>query len=141
MDSNRKKISILATSDLYGKLFPWDYVAQAEDKSGSMFQLANAIREHYDPETTLLVDGGDTVQDSFAEIFIGEEIHPMMNVLNTLGYEVWTTGNHEYEYGMDVVWNTINSFRNEVLLANLYDPEGMHAGREPWWKSRACESV
>ena len=62
--NERRKITILATSDLHGKLYPWDYVQKKEDLSGSMMQLAGAVKELYDPNNTLLVDAGDTIQDN-----------------------------------------------------------------------------
>ena len=117
-------ITILATSDLHGKLFPWDYVSDREDRSGSMFQLANAVKANYAEDSTLLVDAGDTIQDNFAEIFLSDEVHPMMNMLNQIGYDVWTTGNHEYDFGMDVTEHLIREFEGHAIVSNLYGPDG-----------------
>ena len=37
-------LQILATSDLHGKFDPWDYALNEESKSGSMAQVASAVK-------------------------------------------------------------------------------------------------
>ena len=128
-DENRaeeKTLTILATSDLHGKFYPWDYALNEESLSGSMAQLAAAVNEIRDPETMLLLDAGDTIQDNLADLFLDEEIHPMMAALNYLGYDAWVTGNHEYNYGMDITRKTIDSFAGKVLVGNVCSPDGSH---------------
>ena len=116
-----KKIRIIATSDLHGKLVPWDYALNRASTSGSMAQLASAIAAYRD-ENTLLVDAGDTIQDNSADIFLDRpEAHPMVQALNALHYDVWVTGNHEYNYGMDVVRKTIADMDAEILTGNVFD--------------------
>lgn len=122
--SEAKTIRIIATSDLHGKFMPWDYALNAASPSGSMTQLATAIAR-YRTEATLLVDAGDTIQDNSADIFIGNgETHPMIQAINALNYDVWVTGNHEYNYGMDVLKQTIGDLQPKVLTGNVLDSAG-----------------
>ncbi len=116
-------IQILATSDLHGKFVPWDYALNAESTSGSVAQLATAIKSLRN-ENTLVVDAGDTIQDNAADIFIGEDVHPMIAAMNAIGYDTWTTGNHEYNYGMDVLKKVIASQKAKVLAGNVFDEDG-----------------
>ena len=119
-----KTIRIIGTSDLHGKFMPWDYALNAARPSGSMTQLATAIAQ-YRTETTLLVDAGDTIQENSADIFIGNgETHPMIQAINALDYDVWVTGNHEYNYGMDVLKKTIADLKPTVLTGNVLDSAG-----------------
>lgn len=123
-EAQGKALRILATSDLHGKFFPWDYALNAESVSGSVAQLATAIAQ-YRTDSTLLVDAGDTIQDNSADIFVGTgDVHPMVQALNALNYDVWVTGNHEYNYGMDVVKKTIADMKATVLTGNVYDEDG-----------------
>ena len=116
-----KTIRIIATSDLHGKMVPWDYALDEESRSGSMAQLSTALKE-YRTENTLLVDAGDSIQDNAADIFIGtDDVHPMVQAINALGYDVWVTGNHEYNFGMDVLKKTIEDIDAKVLTGNVYD--------------------
>ncbi|MBQ9006447.1 MAG: 5'-nucleotidase C-terminal domain-containing protein [Atopobiaceae bacterium] len=116
-------IRILGTSDLHGKMVPWDYPTNAESRVGSMAQLATAIASLRN-ENTLLIDAGDTIQDNMAELFVHEDVHPMVAGLNALDFDVEVTGNHEYNFGMDVVRRTIASFAGRYLVGNVSDEQG-----------------
>ncbi len=119
-----KTLRIIGTSDLHGKFLPWDYALNAESSSGSVAQLSTAIAQYRD-DNTLLVDAGDTIQDNSADIFVnGEDVHPMVQAINALNYDVWVTGNHEYNYGMDVAKKTIADLNCKVLTGNVYDENG-----------------
>ena len=95
-------LQILATSDTHGKFDPWDYAANKADASGSVAQQATAIKQCR-TRNTLVVDAGDTIQANSAELFLKDDLHPMVAAMNAIGYDIWTTGNHEYNYGMDVL--------------------------------------
>ncbi len=119
-----RTIRIIGTSDLHGKFMPYDYALNAESTSGSVAQLATAIAA-YRTEATLLVDAGDTIQDNSADIFLNRgEIHPMIAAMNALHYDVCVTGNHEYNYGMDVLRETLASMTAKVLTGNVRDENG-----------------
>lgn len=102
---------------------PWDYALDAEDRAGSMAQLSTAIKE-LRTENTLLIDASDTIQDNMADLFLADEVHPMIICMKTLGYDIGVTGNHEYNYGMDVLRKTVDSFGGEVLVGNVKDEKG-----------------
>ena len=121
--SGSRRLRILATSDMHGMFVPWDYILDEEDTSGSVAQVAAAIKELRD-ENTLLVDAGDTIQDNSAELFLQDSVHPMIVCMNSLGYDVGVTGNHEYNFGMDVVRKTVASFEGTVLTGNVIDEHG-----------------
>ncbi|MBR6707322.1 MAG: 5'-nucleotidase C-terminal domain-containing protein [Clostridia bacterium] len=116
-------LRVIATSDLHGKFAPWDYALNKESLSGSAAQLSAAIAAYRTPDT-LLVDAGDTIQDNFAEIFLGSGVHPMVQALNHLDYDVWVTGNHEYNFGMPALKKVIADMRPKTLAGNVYDADG-----------------
>lgn len=116
-------LQILATSDLHGKFYPWDYALNQESTSGSMCQLASMVKK-LRTDNTILVDAGDTVQDNAADIFLEEEVHPMIVAMNALNYDVWVTGNHEYNYGMDTLKKIIATQNAKVLVGNVSDQNG-----------------
>ena len=122
-EGETKRLRVLATSDMHGMFVPWDYALDAEVKSGSVARLATAIKELRD-ESTLLVDAGDTIQDNMADLFLVDEVHPMIACMNALGYEIGVTGNHEYNYGMDVLRKSIASFSGKVITGNVIDENG-----------------
>lgn len=118
-----KTIRIISTSDMHGKMLAYDYAQDQPDASGSLAQVCSAVKE-YRNDNTILVDVGDAIQDNFADLFIDEEVHPMMAGMNAMGYDICTVGNHEFNYGTDVALNYISSFKGDFILGNFYDPNG-----------------
>ena len=116
-------LQVLATSDLHGKFYPYNYAANAESTSGSMVQLSTAVKT-LRTANSLLLDAGDSIQDNSAQIFLDEEIHPMIAAINAIGYDVWVTGNHEYNFGMDTLKKVISTVKGKVLVGNVYDDAG-----------------
>ena len=116
-------LQILATSDTHGKFDPWDYAANKEDTSGSVAQQAAAIKQLRTPDT-LVIDAGDTIQGNSSQLFLEDDIHPMMAAMNAIGYDIWVPGNHEYNYGMDVLQKVMAQQKAQVLTGNVYAPDG-----------------
>ena len=116
-------LQILATSDTHGKFDPWDYAANKADASGSVAQQATAIKENR-TKTTLVVDAGDTIQANSAELFLNDDVHPMIAAQNAIGYDIYVTGNHEYNYGMATLEKVLSQQKAKVLTGNVYSPEG-----------------
>ena len=116
-------LQILATSDTHGKFDPWDYAANKEDTSGSVAQQAAAIKQLRTPDT-LVIDAGDTIQGNSSQLFLEDDVHPMMAAMNAIGYDVWVPGNHEYNYGMDVLQKVMAQQKAQVLTGNVYAPDG-----------------
>ena len=116
-------LQILATSDTHGKFDPWDYAANKADASGSVAQQATAIKQLRTADT-LVVDAGDTIQGNSSQLFLEDDVHPMMAAMNAIGYDVWVTGNHEYNYGMDTLQHIIGQQNAKVLTGNVYAPDG-----------------
>lgn len=115
-------LQILATSDLHGKFVPYDYAVNEESTSGSLAQIATAINE-LRTDNTILIDNGDTIQGNSAELFLEDEVHPMIHALNTLAYDVWVPGNHEFNYGMDTLKQIMGQANATVLCGNVYNPD------------------
>ncbi len=116
-------LQILATSDTHGKFDPWDYAANKEDTSGSVAQQAAAIKQLRTPDT-LVIDAGDTIQGNSSQLFLEDDIHPMVAAMNAIGYDIWVPGNHEYNYGMDVIQKVMAQQKAQVLTGNVYAPDG-----------------
>ena len=118
-------IQILATSDTHGKFLPYEYATVSESKSGSMAQIATAVKELRKANpNTILVDDGDTIQDNSSNLFLDSDIHPMVLAMNEMGYDAWTLGNHEFNYGVPALDKVASKFKGAVLSGNVYRPDG-----------------
>ena len=124
-DKGDKQITILGTSDIHGRYMAWDYATDVENKAGSFTQISSIVKEvRAQEKNTLLVDAGDLIQDNSAELFKNEEKHPATEVLKALKYDVWTMGNHEFDYGFDVLDKVTDQFDGAVLAGNVQLEDG-----------------
>ena len=88
--SKEVKIKILGTSDIHGRVVPWNYAADEEDKSGSYSQISTLVKEIREKnKNVILVDVGDSIQDNYIDIFAKEKNHPVPKVLNYMKYDVF----------------------------------------------------
>lgn len=122
-EKETRDIQILATSDLHGKFYPYDYAVNEESRSGSLVQIASAVKK-YRTKDTVIIDVGDTIQDNYSKLFFKEKIHPMMLAMNEIGYDIWALGNHEFNFGVDNLKNIMKQSKAAVLMGNVYNPDG-----------------
>ena len=70
----------------------------------------------------VLVDNGDAVQgDTIGTLSNGEYI---IDIMNEIGYDVATPGNHEFDYGMDQFFALTEQANFPYVSANFVDNEG-----------------
>jgi 5'-nucleotidase len=118
-------ISILHTNDFHSRVEPinkYDSGCKEEDNAagkcfGGYARMANAIRAAREAApNSLLVDGGDQFQGSlFYTYYKGKVAAEMMNAL---GYDAMTVGNHEFDDGPAVLRGFMDAVKFPVLLAN-----------------------
>jgi len=120
-------ITILGTADLHGRIYPHDYATDTVDSDTGLAKIATLVKQEraIDPDA-LLVDCGDTVQDNSADLFNDLPIHPMIAGLNFLDYDVWTIGNHEFNYEKAFLEKNVATFENTVLSANILEADGTY---------------
>lgn len=123
--SGTATITVLGTTDLHGRIFPWEYATDTIDPDAGMAKLQTLIKlEKAANPNTILIDTGDTLQDNMADIFNNNAVHPMMEGLNYMEYDTWTLGNHEFNFGLDFLNKNVSAFKGKVLAANIYNEDG-----------------
>jgi len=120
-------ITILGTADLHGRIYPHDYATDTVDSDTGLAKIATLVKQEraIDPDA-LLIDCGDTVQDNSAELFNNLPIHPMIEGLNFLNYDVWVIGNHEFNFEKAFLDKNVAIFKNTVLSANILKTDGTY---------------
>lgn len=120
-DANSASVTLLQTSDVHGRIYAYDYAVDSVDKATGFAKLKTLIDQEraIDPDA-LLIDCGDTIQDNSAELFNHMPVHPMVEAMNKMDYDVWTLGNHEFNFGLDVIEKNIAAFNGAVLASNIY---------------------
>ena len=110
------EIKFLTTSDIHGQIYATDYTADVS-ASGTYRQgltrVATYIREaQASTEHLFLADLGDSIQGTPLTYYFAFEEDtmedPTVKALRTLDYDMWVLGNHEFNYGMDILMEQIN---------------------------------
>ncbi len=110
-----KKIDIFATNDFHGAL-EGGYEAGA----AKLAAIYNEFKKE-NPEGSILLDAGDAYQGTpLSNVFFGE---PVVEVYNKMGYNAMTVGNHEFDWGIESVLESMETANYPLVAANIYDKE------------------
>ncbi len=120
----RAHITILSTTDLHGNIYPIDYNTNRPEARG-LARVATIVKQaRKENPSLLLLDSGDTIQGTpltFHHARVNNKPpDPMMTVMNKIGYDAMAVGNHEYEFGLDVLDKARGEARFPWLSANTY---------------------
>jgi 2',3'-cyclic-nucleotide 2'-phosphodiesterase (5'-nucleotidase family) len=109
-------ITVLHVNDLHGALYA---ESKGDRDLGGVAQLVGQIERERASAAgpVLLMDAGDAIQGTFiSNRSRGEAV---FEILNAAGLSAMTLGNHEFDWGLDVLRERIEQARFPVLAANL----------------------
>jgi 5'-nucleotidase len=119
------QLTILHTNDFHSRVEPinkYDSGCGAEDAAenkcfGGSARLITAIRDRRAAAgNSILVDGGDQFQGSLFYTYYKGKV--AAELMNTLGYDAMTVGNHEFDDGPEVLRGFMDAIDFPILLAN-----------------------
>ena len=115
---------IAATTDVHGRVLGWDYVRDTAAPGGlsRVATLLETLRAQH-PDRVVLLDAGDLIQGNpFAAYFAKTDRrrpHPVIDALNAMGYDAATPGNHEFDFGVDVLLDAARDATFRYVSANI----------------------
>jgi len=120
------EIKVIQTSDVHGSFFPYDFINR-RDKKGSLARVSsyvNEMRKKYG-KNVILLDNGDILQGQ-PTCYYCNFVKPSMpnlaaSVVNYMGYDAQTVGNHDIETGHPVYDKWIKEVKCPILGANIID--------------------
>ena len=117
-------ITILSTTDLHGNIYPIDYNTNKPGARG-LARVATLVKQvRKENSNLLMLDSGDTIQGTPLTFYHARVNNrapdPMMSVMTALGYDAMAVGNHEYEFGLDVLQKARSEAGFPWLSANTY---------------------
>jgi len=104
-----------------------DVHARVDTSAGMGYAMAAGYvnAERNAGKDVLLLDAGDTFHGMpFATISQGETI---ADILNAMGYDAMAPGNHDYNYGMNRLFELKDMLSFPMLCCNLVDADGKSA--------------
>ena len=120
-------LRLMETTDIHVAIFPYDYYGDKPTDSAGLARTAALINDiRAEATNSMLLDNGDLIQGNpmgdyvaYERGFEGDQLHPMMAAMNTLGYDMATLGNHEFNYGLDFLKKALAGANFPFVCANL----------------------
>lgn len=116
-DERSRTISIFHTTDLHGHILPTTTYTGIENVGG-MARCASCIRQwRKETPDSLLLDIGDVYQGTAESLVNNGNL--MIGLFNRLGYDAWTLGNHDFDWGPEVLEKNLALSKPAVLTGNI----------------------
>ncbi|GHD98651.1 2', 3'-cyclic nucleotide 2'-phosphodiesterase [Defluviimonas sp. 20V17] len=125
-------LRIMETTDIHVHVYPYDYYGDRPSDAVGLARTAtliNGIRA--EATNAVLVDNGDFLQGNPLGDYMAYEkgmklgdVHPVIAAMNTLGVEVSTLGNHEFNYGLSFLEKSLAGANFPVVSANVIKTPG-----------------
>ena len=143
------ELTLMATTDTHGHVNNWDYFANAEYPASGTLGLSRVatvvdeVRAEKGAESVVVVDNGDAIQgtpltyyyglgDGAAGVLADTSVHPMAQAFNSIGYDAQAVGNHEYNYGLDMLSAYEEDLGAPLLGANVIEVATGQPYHEPF---------
>jgi 5'-nucleotidase/UDP-sugar diphosphatase len=101
-----EKLSIFLINDPHGKLHNFGKIQQIVDEERSK-------------NTVMLVCSGDIFSGNPSVDFHEDKGFPIVDLMNRTGFDVCALGNHEFDYGQDVLANRMKQAEFKWVCANV----------------------
>lgn len=105
-----REVVILSTNDIHAQI---DRFAE----------LATAVERCRDTAEVILVDAGDRWTGN-AYVDLAEDRRPILTLMNYLGYDLATIGNHEFDVGQEQLERAVGLLEFPIICANINHSEG-----------------
>ena len=118
------RLRILATSDVHSYLTGWDQRFEVHYPNRGLARLASAIAEARKTAgtETLLFDNGDFLQGTPVADWMARCATPdapaLAAAMNALDYDAVGLGNHDFDYGLEYLRDTLTALNCPALASN-----------------------
>lgn len=125
--TSQAHLRLMETTDIHVSIFPYDYYADNPNDTMGLARTAKLISNvRAEATNSMLVDNGDLIQGNpmgdyvaYERGFKGGDLHPMISAMNTLGYDIATVGNHEFNYGLSFLDKALAGSNFPFVSANI----------------------
>lgn len=111
--TNNDTVTVLHTNDVHGHMVE-------DDRNGVIGDalLSSIVNDYRSKGTTLVFDSGDSFQGlPISNSSKGED---MAAIMNAVGYDAMTVGNHEFDFGLDQLRRLSKQINFPIITSNVY---------------------
>lgn len=123
-------LRVIETTDIHTNVMDYDYYKNKPSQKIGLVRAATVVKQARDEaKNALLVDNGDLIQGSPMGDYMANkgikpgDVHPVYKAMNLLNYEVGNIGNHEFNYGLAFLKESINDANFPYINANVFDAD------------------
>ena len=126
-NATQAHLRLMETTDIHVNVMPYDYYADKPNDTMGLARTASIIDQiRAEAGNSMLIDNGDLLQGNpmgdymaYKKGMKAGDLHPVIKAMNVLGYDCGTVGNHEFNYGLDFMFNTLSGANFPIVCANL----------------------
>jgi len=116
------KLTIFATTDVHGAIYPYNYFDQEPTNHGLIIlkSYIDQYKKDHPDEIVITVDNGDLLQgDVWSDYDVEHSSAPLIaGHLNDM-YDVIGLGNHEFNFGLDYLNDIFNKVNIPIVNSNI----------------------
>jgi 2',3'-cyclic-nucleotide 2'-phosphodiesterase/3'-nucleotidase len=124
-ETGYKSISILETTDIHGVILPYDFIENQKLDASLASSLTYVRKLKEEKDAIILLDNGDNIQGQPAVYYYNfidtVSRHFLSDVMNFMGYDAGTVGNHDVEAGHAVYDKLVREYNFPLMGANAID--------------------
>ena len=122
------QLRILETTDIHTHIVDYDYFQDRQSATVGLVRTATLVEAaRAEVSNSVLVDNGDLLQGNPLGDYIArerglgaEDVHPVYKAMNLLDYDVANIGNHEFNFGVDFLEQSIAGANFPYISANVF---------------------
>lgn len=127
-ETSTLKLRLLETTDIHTNIVNYDYY---QDKNTDEFGLAKTAtlvkKAREEVKNSILIDNGDLLQGNPMGDYVAKidplkagETHPAYKAMNLMDYDVANIGNHEFNFGLEFLDNSLKGAKFPYINSNVY---------------------
>ncbi len=124
----------MATTDLHMQVLPHNYQTGTTTNKRGFARTATLIRQaRREVTNSILVDNGDFLCGTGGKFEAGaafEACHPMISIMNHLGYDAATPGNHDFDHGLQYLTQATSKAAFPFVSANALIRRGQAPAKD-----------
>lgn len=116
-----KKIRFIVSSDIHGVIYDHRYGDNSKHPMG-LARLSSYLKKARESDDVLYIDNGDALQGTPLLTYINKENkkpHALSEVFARCKINYYNLGNHDFNYGKDVLFNFMQSMHAPCITTNV----------------------